>query len=60
MLSRLILTFLACILFTAQAILFRNGGEYYLMANLIIIIIYFNEKKYLVSIALVSCLVLSA
>jgi two-component system sensor histidine kinase/response regulator len=55
LLSRLILTFLACILFTAQAILFRNGGEYYLVANLIIIIIYFNEKKYLVSIALVSC-----
>lgn len=56
LLSRLILTFLACVLFTAQAILFRNGGEYYLMANLIVIIIYFNEKKYLIAISLVSCL----
>jgi hypothetical protein len=27
---------------------FRNGGEYYLMANLIVIIIYFNERIYIV------------
>jgi len=56
LLSRSLLTFLACVLFTAQAVLFRNGGEYYLIANLIIIIIYFNEKKYLVAISIVSCL----
>lgn len=53
--SRLLLTFLACLLFTTQAIFFRNGGEYYLLANLIIIIIYFHEKKYLVSISLACC-----
>ncbi len=56
LLSRVLLTFLACVLFTAQAVLFRNGGEYYLIANLIIIIIYFNEKKYLVAISMVSCI----
>jgi signal transduction histidine kinase len=56
LLSRSLLTFLACVLFTAEAVLFRNGGEYYLVANLIIIIIYFNEKKYLVAISIVSCL----
>ena len=56
LLSRLFLTFLACVLFTAQAVLFRNGGEYYLVTNLIIIIIYFNEKKYLLAISVVSCL----
>ena len=56
LLSRVLLTFLACVLFTAQAVLFRNGGEYYLIANLIIIIIYFTETKYLVAISMVSCI----
>lgn len=55
-LARLVLTFLASVLFTASAVLFRNGGEYYLITNLIIVIIYFNEKKYLVSITLFNCL----
>jgi signal transduction histidine kinase len=56
LLARLVLTFLAGVLFTASAVLFRNGGEYYLITNLIIIIIYFNEKKYLIGITLFNCL----
>ncbi len=56
LLSRTIMTFLASILFTASAILFRNGGEYYLVANLIIIIIYFNERRYLIFISIFNCL----
>ncbi len=56
LLSRTIMTFLASILFTASALLFRNGGEYYLIANLIIIIIYFNERRYLIFISIFNCL----
>ncbi len=56
LLARLILTFLASILFTISAILFRNGAEYFLLANLVVIIIYFNEKRFLISISLVNCL----
>lgn len=56
LLGRLILTFLSSVLFTASAVLFRNGGEYFLLANLIIIIIYFNEKRYLITITLLNCL----
>lgn len=52
LLSRLIMTFLASILFTAGALLYRNGGEYFLIANLVIIIIYFNERLYLIAITL--------
>jgi len=55
-LARLILTFLASILFTISAILFRNGAEYLLLVNLVVIIIYFNEKRFLISISLVNCL----
>ncbi len=54
--SRLIMTFIASVLFSTGAILFRNGGEYYLLANLIIIIIYFSEKKFLVAITVFNCL----
>ncbi len=52
LLGRLIATFLASILFVAGAVLYRNGGEYYLIANLIVIIIYFNDKKYLIFITI--------
>ena len=56
LLSRLIMTFIACALFSASAILFRNGGEYYLIANLVIIILYFNERWFLVIVTLFNCL----
>ena len=55
LLGRLILTFLASAMFTISAILFRNGSEYFLIANLIVIIIYFNDKKYLIAISLFNC-----
>ncbi len=56
LLGRLVLTFIASALFTISALLYRNGSEYFLIANLIVIIIYFNEKKYLITISLVNCL----
>jgi two-component system sensor histidine kinase/response regulator len=56
LLSRLILTFLGSLLFMVGAIFFRNGAEYYLLTNLLVIIIYFNEKTYIILISLFNCL----
>jgi two-component system sensor histidine kinase/response regulator len=56
LLGRLILTFLASLLFMTGAVFFRNGGEYYLITNLIVIIIYFNERLYIFLISLFNCL----
>lgn len=56
LLSRLILTFMASLLFLVGAVFFRNGGEYYLVTNLLVIIIYFNEKIYIILISLFNCL----
>ena len=53
--GRLILTFCSSVLFSTSAILFRNGGEYFLIVNLIIIIIYFNEKIFLIAISIFNC-----
>jgi signal transduction histidine kinase len=53
--ARLILTFLSSVLFSTSALLFRNGGEYFLIVNLIIIIIYFNEKIFLIAISIFNC-----
>ena len=52
LLSRLILTFLGSLVFILQAVLFRNGGEYYLLTNLIVIFIYFNERIYILLISI--------
>jgi two-component system sensor histidine kinase/response regulator len=56
LMARLIMIFAASILFTVSAVLYRNGGEYFLMANLIIIIIFFNERKYMIGISIMNCL----
>jgi two-component system sensor histidine kinase/response regulator len=56
LLSRLILTFLASVLFIIEAVFFRNGGEYYLVTNLLVIIIYFNERRYIILISIFNCL----
>lgn len=56
LLGRLVLTFLSSILFTAGALLYRNGGEYYLIVNIVIIIIYFNNRKFLYGITLFNIL----
>lgn len=55
LLSRLIMTFLASVLFMIGAVFFRNGGEYYLVTNLLVIIIYFNERWYIFLICLFNC-----
>ena len=54
--ARLLLSFFSSVLFSISAILFRNGGEYFLLANLIIIIIYFNERIYIIVISFFNCL----
>jgi two-component system sensor histidine kinase/response regulator len=60
LLGRLILTFLAGVLFSVSAFLFGNGGEYFLIVNLVVIIIYFNERRYLVLFSIVNCLLFIA
>lgn len=54
--ARLILTSLASVLFTVNALLYRNGGEYFLIGNLIIIIIYFNDRRTIFWLCLLNCL----
>jgi len=60
LLSRLIMTFIASALFSTSAILFRNGGEYYLIVNLVISIMYFKEKKFIITITLLNCILFLA
>lgn len=60
LLARLIMTFLASLLFMIGAVFFRNGGEYYLVTNLIIIIIYFKERLHIFLISLFNCLLFVA
>jgi two-component system sensor histidine kinase/response regulator len=55
-LARLVMIFCASLIFAISAILYRNGFEYYLLANLIIIIIFFNEKKYVIGISILNCI----
>ncbi|NCI47264.1 sensor histidine kinase [Sediminibacterium soli] len=54
-LARLLIISAGCLLFGLSAIFYRNGGEYFLLANLIIIIIFFTDTKYLVVTSLVNC-----
>jgi two-component system sensor histidine kinase/response regulator len=55
-LARLIMIFSASLLFAISVVLYRNGAEYYLLANLIIITIFFNEKRYVIGIAILNCI----
>ena len=43
-----------------MAVLYRNGDEHFLIVNLDVVIIYFNEKKYLILISIVNCLLFIA
>jgi signal transduction histidine kinase len=54
-LARLILTFLASVLFSTSAVLYRNGGEFMLLTNLMIIIIYFDNARFLILMTLFNC-----
>lgn len=49
LLGRSVLSFLASILFSASAILFRNGSEYFLLLNIVIIITFFSDRRFLIS-----------
>jgi len=55
-LGRMVLSCLASILFSASAFFFRNGGEYFLLVNMVIIAIYFNEKKFLIGFTIANIL----
>lgn len=56
LLGRSVLSFLAGILFSASAILFRNGSEYYLLLNVVIIITFFSDKRFLISFTIANIL----
>lgn len=47
-LARFIVVIITTIIFTAQGILFRNGNEILLLVNLIVTIIYYSEKRFIV------------
>lgn len=56
MLARLILIITGSAFVTISALLYRNGGEYYLIAIFVIIVIFFNETKYLIGISIINFL----
>jgi two-component system sensor histidine kinase/response regulator len=55
-LARVVMLFVASGLFVVGAVLYRNGCEYYLLANLTIIMIFFNEKRYVIGIGIINCI----
>ncbi|HJV20183.1 MAG TPA: HAMP domain-containing sensor histidine kinase [Sediminibacterium sp.] len=52
---RLIISFSFILIFTLQSILFRNGTEYFLYTNLIITLIFYNNKRFIYWMALLNC-----
>jgi two-component system sensor histidine kinase/response regulator len=56
LLARLILIFVSSGFLTLSAVLYRNGGEYYLLASFVMIVIFFSEKKYLIGISILNFL----
>lgn len=54
--GRTILFIMASLIFSTSAIFFRNGGEYFLLLNVITTIIFFSEKKFLIGFTLINAL----
>jgi two-component system sensor histidine kinase/response regulator len=54
-LARLLLSVAASVAFSIGAIFYRNGGEYFLLANLIVIVVFFNEAWFLILMSIVNC-----
>lgn len=54
-LARMVLMITASVVFGISALFYRNGGEYFLLANLIIIVIFFTKTKYLVVTSVLNC-----
>lgn len=52
--ARLFINYFAIFFLTTEAILFRNGAEYFLIANLIITIIFYSGKKTIISISILT------
>ncbi len=52
--ARLFINFFAIFFLTIEAILFRNGAEYFLIANLIVTIIFYSGKEITISISLLT------
>ncbi|MDO9156615.1 MAG: HAMP domain-containing sensor histidine kinase [Sediminibacterium sp.] len=55
-LARFIVIIVTTAIFTAQSILFRNGNELLLLVNIIVAIIYYTEKKFIVFITAANAL----
>lgn len=55
-LARFIVIIVTTIVFTAQCLLFRNGNELLLLVNIIVAIIYYTEKKFIVFITAVNAI----
>lgn len=53
-LARFIVIIVTTVVFTVQCLLFRNGNELLLLVNIIVAIIYYTEKKFIVFITAVN------
>jgi len=53
-LARFIVVIVTTTIFTAQSLLFRNGNEILLLVNMIVTIIYYSEKRFIVFITAVN------
>lgn len=52
---RLIISFSFILIFGIESILFRNGTEYFLFTNLIITLIFYNNRKFIYWMAFLNC-----
>lgn len=52
--ARFIVILTSTLIFTAQAILFRNGNELLLLVNIIVAIIYYAETRFIISITAIN------
>lgn len=56
LMARFLMTVAASCVFSAGAVLYRNSGEFYLLTNLMIIVIYFSETWFLILMVTFNCL----
>lgn len=59
-LGRLILSLLGSVLFCIGSVFFRNGTEHSLLACVVVIIIFFNETKWVVALTIINCVLFLA
>lgn len=54
--AKLLISFGFIALFSIQSILFRNGTEYFVFINLIVTLIFYNDRRFIYSMALLNCI----